>query len=146
MRKAKEIQMYNNLGDIITITVPEFVKKHGLTKSQTNKLYTKKGWMDDQEVLWRIGNVPEFKKQLVTSQQKFLYNIFETDYLRALDGQGTSLNKSELQSAIMGYERCLEMISVTRKTNLHQLFKDNIDVRCKEDVSMNPHWIPQSTN
>ena len=77
MRQAKVITMYSNIEDEISTTVPTFVKERGLTKSQTNKLYTTSGWIDDEGIHWRVNAAPEITKSIATSAQKFMYELLK---------------------------------------------------------------------
>ena len=102
MRKAKIVEIYSSLGEIVTTTVAEFVKEKDLDRSQ---LYKKTGALDADGTSWRVNEVPDITKSVADECQTFIFNTMVDKYKKdiATGTTNSGLSTVELRTAIKSW-------------------------------------------
>ena len=137
-RPTKIVDIYNNYGEIIETTVPEFLENHPeITRSG---LYKESGSVDSNGTTWRIGELPRAKKEPMNEEAQRIYNFLEADYLfwvfTGVNRAGVSVE--ELKSAILSYNHNFFILDTQYLTNLHKVFAEDVTPTINLDTYR--HW------
>ena len=139
MRKAKEVEIYNTIGDMFKQTVKEFCEDFELTETQRKRLYKKNGWIDEEGIAWKIGSVPQKTKTKMSKSKQSIYNMAEGELISAI-ASGNDKHYNNCWNIVQGIEADHIILAYQRKTNVHSWV--NRDALC---VCLNPDWIPAIT-
>ncbi len=140
MRTAQQKDIYNNLGEVITTTIAEFCIDNKLSETNRKKLYKKAGWIDSDEIHWRVGEAPDLQKQMMTLGQQTIYNFAEDDYIKYIaEGDTSETNHllDQLKGLIKSYNKTLYIREDQYKTNLHKFLSNE-----SNRIEVNEYWKP----